>query len=144
MHPVYKLKYNLPYQCRLVASTGSPSGSSRLPTPVGTRSPTHPSSLSAPRPRGVHNVRGWCPLGFFERPLYRRHGRQRGNSKTGPSQLSAKFLRVVIRRRFASANAPKGRSQRLRDSCRDFSPNLLGRRRVPVGRTLSSRYSFEL
>ena len=40
VHPVYKLEYILPYQHRSVTSTGSPSGSSRLPTPVGTRSPT--------------------------------------------------------------------------------------------------------
>ena len=36
----YKLKYTLPYQHSLVTSTVSPSGSSRLPTPVGTHSPT--------------------------------------------------------------------------------------------------------
>ena len=40
VHPVYKLKYNLTYQCRLVACAESPSGSPRLPTPVGTRSLT--------------------------------------------------------------------------------------------------------
>ena len=40
VHPVYKLNYTLLYRYRPVTSTGSPSRSSRLPTPVGTRSPT--------------------------------------------------------------------------------------------------------
>ena len=49
-----------------------------------------------------------APVRLLRATVVQKSRTLRGHSETGPSQPSAKSLRVAIRRRFASANAPKG------------------------------------